>query len=107
MRGWAGTRPQPATAPAAIGAGVARPPAGAPRAGRAVFHDLTNARPRSWGYDLPFITPREAGSNLAGLAMEHDLTVFEFFITDLAAHGRISVGAVQVVGMLDDLLGGG
>lgn len=76
------------------------------RAGRAVFHDLTNARPRSWGYDLPLITPREAGGNLAGIAMAHDLTVFEFFLTDLAAHGRIAVEPVRVVEMLDALLGG-
>ena len=32
--------------------------------------------------------------------------MFEFFLTDLAAHGRVSVGAAQVVEMLDALLGG-
>ena len=102
----AGTLRHAAITHSAISAGVALRTVEDLRAGRAVFHDLTNARPRSWGYDLPLIAPREAGSNLAGLAMEHDLTVFEFFITDLAAHGRISVGAVQVVEMLDALLGG-
>jgi bisphosphoglycerate-independent phosphoglycerate mutase (AlkP superfamily) len=71
-----------------------------------VFHDLTNARPRSWGYDVPLITPPEAGANLAGIAMDHQLTVFEFFLTDLVAHGRIAADPRQVVEMLDDLVAG-
>ncbi|MBI3975496.1 MAG: metalloenzyme [Armatimonadetes bacterium] len=73
---------------------------------RAVFHDLTNARPRQWGYDLPALTPRACGADLARLAGFHDLTAFEFFLTDLAAHGRVPLGGVQVVEMVDDLLAG-
>ncbi|MGH2399507.1 MAG: metalloenzyme [bacterium] len=76
------------------------------RAGRAVFHDLTNARLRSWGYDVPEITPHQAGRNLGGIASGHHLTVFEFFLSDLAAHGRIPVAAEAVVEMMDALLGG-
>lgn len=76
------------------------------RAGRAVFHDLTNSRPRSWGHDLPEISPEQAGRNLAGIAAEHDLTLFEFFLTDLAAHQRIPLDTVTVVEMLDGLLRG-
>jgi len=76
------------------------------RAGRAVFHDLTNARPRAWGHDVPEITPRQAGRNLAGIAAAHHLTVFEFFLTDLSAHGRITLSPVAVIEMLDDLLAG-
>jgi len=102
----AGTLRHAAITYSAISAGIALRTVEDLRAGRAVFHDLTNARPRSWGYDLPLITPREAGVNLAGLARDHDLTVFEFFITDLAAHGRIAVDPQRVVEMVDDLLGG-
>jgi hypothetical protein len=76
------------------------------RRGDAIFHDLTNAHPRAWGYDLPALTPREAGRNLARLAGAHDLTVFEFFLTDLAAHGRVSISGVEVVEMVDGLLEG-
>ena len=72
----------------------------------AVFHDLTNARPGQWGHDVPAISPREAGGDLARLAAAHDLTAFEFFLTDLAAHGRVSLTSIQVVEMLDELLGG-
>ncbi len=76
------------------------------RAGRALFHDLTNGRPRVWGYDVPQITPAQAGRNLAGIAAEHNLTVFEFFLTDLAAHGRIDLPPAAVVEMVDALLSG-
>ena len=102
----AGTLRHAAITHSAMSAGIALRTVEDLRAGRAVFHDLTNARLRSWGYDLPLITPRQAGTNLTGIAMEHHLTMFEFFLTDLAAHGRIAVGSVQVVEMFDALLGG-
>ena len=76
------------------------------RAGQAVFHDLTNARVRSWGHDVPLITPHQAGNNLAGIASEYHLTVFEFFLTDLAAHGRVPQPPVHVIEMLDGVVGG-
>lgn len=76
------------------------------RAGRAVFHDLTNARLRSWGYDVPEISPQQAGRTLGGIVSEHHLTIFEFFLTDLAAHRRIPLDAGVVVEMVDALLGG-
>lgn len=76
------------------------------RAGRAVFHDLTNGRLRTWGYDVPMTSPRESGRRLAAIAADEDVTFFEFFLTDLAAHGRVPITADAVVGMVDDLLGG-
>jgi len=76
------------------------------RARRAVFHDLTNGRLRQWGYDLPELTPRESGRRLAAIAATADLTFFEFFLTDLAAHGRIPISTDAVVAMVDDLIAG-
>ncbi len=76
------------------------------RAGRAVFHDLTNDRLRQWGYDLPAVTPQESGRRLAAIAADEDVTFFEFFLTDLAAHGRIPTSGDAVVGMVDALLAG-
>ncbi|MBI3998099.1 MAG: metalloenzyme [Armatimonadetes bacterium] len=76
------------------------------RAGRAVFHDLTNARLRQWGYDLPDITPGEAGRRLVRIGADHALTFFEFFLTDLAAHGRTALTADAVVAMVDACLAG-
>ncbi len=74
--------------------------------GRAVFHDLTNGRLRQWGHDLPEVTPRASGRRLAAIAAEEDLTFFEFFLTDLAGHGRIPLTSDAVVAMVDELLAG-
>jgi hypothetical protein len=76
------------------------------RAGRAVFHDLTNRRLRQWGHDVPEVTARESGRRLAAIAAREDLTFFEFFLTDLAAHGRIALAPDALVGMVDELLAG-
>ncbi|MDQ7849323.1 MAG: metalloenzyme [Armatimonadota bacterium] len=91
---------------AAIGAGVRLRTVADLRRAQAVFHDLTNARLRAWGYDLPLRTPFQAGRHLAHLAAEYDFTLFEFFLTDLAAHGRVEVSPVAVVELVDEMLAG-
>jgi len=75
------------------------------RAGRAVYHDLTNARLLEWGHAVSLIAPEVAGRNLAGLARDQAFTLFEFFQTDLAGHGRLG-DRVGVVERLDRFLGG-
>ncbi len=91
---------------AAIAAGVRLRGLDDLRAGRGIFHDLTNDRLRGWGHDVPLQTPLGAGGVLARLAIEHHLTVFEFFLGDLAAHGRVPYEPVAIVEMLDALLRG-
>ncbi len=76
------------------------------REGLSVFHDLTNSRLRLWGYGLPETTPRESGARLAEIALGADLTVFEFFLSDLAAHGRTALLPDQAASMVDGLLAG-
>lgn len=74
------------------------------RAGRAVYQDLTNARLREHGLAVPLVTPEEAGRHLAAVASDHAFTLFEFFQTDLAGHGRVN-DRVGVVERLDRFLG--
>jgi len=74
-------------------------------AGRAVYQDLTNARAREMGAEVPVIGPDDAGANLAGIARAHAFTIFEFFLTDFAGHGRID-DAVEIIERLDRFLGG-
>jgi hypothetical protein len=76
------------------------------REGQAIFHDLTNARLRAWGYDVAALTPLDAGRRLAAIAAANDLTFFEFFLTDLAAHGRITLSVAAVVALVDELIAG-
>lgn len=74
------------------------------RAGRAVYHDLTNARLVEWGHTVPLIAPEDAGRIFAGVASGQPFTLFEFFQTDLAGHGRID-DPVGVVERFDRFLG--
>lgn len=76
------------------------------RAGEAVFHDLTNARLRAWGYDVPDRTPQESGRILGRLSRGYQFTTFEFFLSDLAAHERVPLSPAAVIGMVDGLLAG-
>ena len=58
--------------------------------GRAVLWDFTHEiASRHLGYELSLVTPEQAGARLACLAAEHDLVLYESFLTDLAGHRRI------------------
>lgn len=73
-------------------------------AGRAVFHDVTNAGLRGRGYDVALVTPDEAGRRLAALAAGHDFTLFEHFLTDFAGHARDWAEAERLLSVLDQFL---
>ena len=61
-------------------------------AGQAVYQDLTRETLIQRGYDVPLSTPEDAGGTLARIAAEFDFTLFEYFQTDLAGHGRRKIG---------------
>jgi hypothetical protein len=54
--------------------------------GRSLYHDFTNKSLRQHGYDLPVFSPDFAGKQLALLAQEYDLCVYEYFLTDRIGH---------------------
>jgi hypothetical protein len=68
------------------------------RAGKALPADLTG---RAWrehlGLDVPTQTEAEAAEQLAAVHREHALTLFEYFLTDKAGHGRLDRSARSVV----------
>lgn len=58
--------------------------------GRAVLWDITHEIASGHlGFELPLVTPEEAGARLARLSSEYDLVLYESFLTDLAGHRRI------------------
>jgi hypothetical protein len=72
-----------------------------------VRRDLFGARlPEPPGEALPVITAEAAGGHLAAVAAANDLTVYETFITDLAAHGRFGLRVEDAVERVDGLLAG-
>lgn len=71
------------------------------REGRALTADLTGHGWAPLGHDVPPISEAEAGRRLAALARAHTLTLYEYFLTDKAGHGRLDRPAADVLGALD------
>ncbi|MCA1554656.1 MAG: alkaline phosphatase family protein, partial [Chloroflexi bacterium] len=74
--------------------------------GRAVSASLTNER---WPHPASapnVISAREAGRNLERLSRDFDLTLFEFFLTDVAGHRPARMSAVAILERLDEFVGG-
>lgn len=74
--------------------------------GHAVAWDITGAAMRGRGSTVPLIEPQKAGANLARLARNHDLVLFESFLPDLAGHGRLPFGVADAMQRVDSMLGG-
>lgn len=95
-----------ATSYAAHAAGVRYRDINDLRSGQAVSAFVTNERWVAMGADVPIITARQAGRNLARLASEHDFTLFEYFLTDAAGHKGKPDLAALVLDEVDELLAG-
>ena len=58
------------------------------------------------GVHVESVEPALAGRRLAAIAAEHDLTLYETFLTDLAGHRREGFDPTEAVRRLDGLLSG-
>jgi 2,3-bisphosphoglycerate-independent phosphoglycerate mutase len=77
------------------------------RRDEAVSADITRGRWPELGYPyLPIITPHDAGRHLWNISRKHTLTLFEYWLTDYAGHGRGLTTAVEVLERFDGMLGG-
>lgn len=76
------------------------------REGEAVYWDIDNQRLRTYGLQIPLITPRQAGRNLSALSTKHDLVLFECFLSDGIGHQKDRKMAIQFLEMLDEFLSG-
>ncbi|MEK7337945.1 MAG: hypothetical protein AABZ75_01070 [candidate division NC10 bacterium] len=74
--------------------------------GEALHQELTNTLLRAQGYDLPLLSPAQAGARLAALAANYDFTMFEFFQTDLCGHAQDFPRALRLLEDLDGFLTG-
>jgi 2,3-bisphosphoglycerate-independent phosphoglycerate mutase len=79
--------------------------------------DLHQGRAVSWDYcrdqfaadvgeDLQPIEASQAGRDLVSIAADHDLTLHETFLTDLAGHLKRGIAPEEAVGRLDAVVGG-
>ena len=75
------------------------------QAGHALAADLTGQGWRDGlGLDTPVITPAQAGMRLHALARQHRVTLFEYFLTDKAGHGRGGLSPAAVLADVDAFL---
>lgn len=70
------------------------------RAGRAVYHDFTNAVLIERGEAVDPRTPEAAGQVLAGIVSANRFTLYEYFITDRIGHAQDRDAARRVLPML-------
>lgn len=71
------------------------------REGRAVSFDVTGEALVERGFAVEPGTPEEGGRRLARLAREHDVVLFEYFLTDRYGHAQDMEGARQCFRVLD------
>ena len=72
--------------------------------GEAVFQDFTNGMLIDAGFDLPRHGPEDAAATLAGMLERHDFVLYEYFLTDAAAHERIPQSAREIIEPLDRMI---
>ena len=93
------------TVHAATGAGIALRAEPEPLRNEAVTWDFErDVYRRAVGEHVPAIEAPAAGAHLAAIAAQHDLTLYETFLTDLVGHGRIPMTAGDAIARLDRFL---
>lgn len=77
------------------------------RAGEALTAEITGEAWRTaLSLDVPLLDPRDAGRRFHALALAHTATLFEYYLTDKAGHGRDTDAARRVLATVDGFLGG-
>jgi 2,3-bisphosphoglycerate-independent phosphoglycerate mutase len=74
--------------------------------GRGLFMDFSNRYLIQHGFDLPEWSPLEAAGVLAQLVQDHDLCLYEYFLTDLVGHRGTVEEAEVLLRRLDEFLSG-
>ncbi|MGH7469006.1 MAG: alkaline phosphatase family protein [Longimicrobiales bacterium] len=76
--------------------------------GDAISSEITNEawREHLHRHSLPRIDAHMAGANLAGIANQHDLTLFAHYNTDTAGHKQDLNEAIRALHLVDDFLAG-
>jgi hypothetical protein len=93
---------------AAMGAGVFSRTAEDLKTGNAVASEIVNDgwRDHLGHTDLPEITAHDAGTTLARIAMQNDLTLFAHYATDAAGHSMDNATAVRALERVDEFVSG-
>lgn len=74
--------------------------------GKALTHDITGEHIAARGQDVSVVTVEHAVKAALSVSMEHDFTLFECFVTDIAGHGKHILGAQSILRTLDRFVAG-
>src|SRR5207244_2207653 len=74
------------------------------KAGRALYHDFTNAMLIEHGEEISLRTPEKAAEVLAGIVAANRFTLYEYFITDKIGHAQDHEAARRVLPQLARLI---
>jgi len=102
----AGRRKHSATTLAALAAGIRLRDLADLASGRACAWDVRRDRFRAYAPEVEPVPAEEAGRQLVEIAEDHELTLWETFMTDLAGHRRWGWTAEEALERLDGLLEG-
>jgi bisphosphoglycerate-independent phosphoglycerate mutase (AlkP superfamily) len=70
----------------------------------ALFMDFTNRILLDLGFDIPNNSPARAGEILVNLSRDYNLSLYEFFLTDLVGHRGTLEEAVTLLKEVDGFL---
>lgn len=73
-------------------------------AGKALYHDFTNAELRKNGFDVPLFNAEKAARTIYGQTGKYDLLLYEYFLTDMAGHSRSFELALEHLQKIEDLI---
>ena len=71
---------------------------------RALYHDYTNAENIKKGFDLPFFNAEKAAEILISQSDDHDLILYEYFLTDFAGHAQNMDRSIQEIRKVEDII---
>ena len=73
--------------------------------GKAIYMDITNSTLSDLGWGIQQINTEVAAKNLINKSKHFDLTLFEYFLSDIVGHSRDKVSAEREVIKLDSFIG--
>lgn len=72
--------------------------------GRSVYQDITGEALREKGFDVPLLTPDEAGRIIGNASQSYHFSLFEYFQTDKAGHAQDLDHAVKILHRLEEFV---
>jgi bisphosphoglycerate-independent phosphoglycerate mutase (AlkP superfamily) len=71
---------------------------------RALYHEYTNTENIKKGFNLPFFGAEKAAEILVSQSEDHDLILYEYFLTDFAGHAQNLDRSIQEIRKIENVI---